>query len=309
MAAGEAARDRLVGVDLGGTKISAVVLDSTGSELARRRIATPRDDYAATLAAIVRLVTDVEAAAGCTPDKARPVGIGTPGSLVPATGLVQNANSVWLNGNPLLRDLEAALGRRVRIANDADCLALSECADGAANGLDNVFAAILGTGVGGGLVIGGRLVAGPLGIAGEWGHTPLPWSRPDEYPGPRCWCGRTGCIEAWLSGPALARDHAAESGELSDAMAIARADTPARAASMERYLSRLARALAALVNIVDPQAIVLGGGLSNVVALCVRLPALVAPHVFSDAPRVRIMRAAHGDDSGVRGAARLWSRT
>ncbi len=296
--------ERWTGVDLGGSKISAVVLDEHGREHARQRIATPRGDYQATLAAIADIITAVETQAGLAANTAA-VGIGTPGSPLPQTGRMQNANSVWLNEKPLRRDLEGLLGRPVVLANDANCLALSEATDGAAAGVRIVFAAILGTGVGGGIVIDGALLNGPLGIAGEWGHTPLPAPSGDEIPGPKCWCGRSGCIEAWLSGPGLARDHLAATGEDLTADAIASGDTPQRAATMARYTDRLARALSVIVNIIDPHVIVLGGGLSNIPRLYDELPQRIRPHLFSDLPQARILPARHGDDSGVRGAARL----
>ena len=296
----------LTGVDLGGTKISAVVMEASGRELARLRVATPRDDYAATLAAIADIVGRAEQEAGLGAEAAnRPFGIGTPGSTIPASGLIQNANSLWLNGKPLHADLERITGRRVIMANDANCLALSESFDGAAAGEPIVFAVILGTGVGGGLVIGGKLLDGPLGISGEWGHNPLPWPQTGEWPGPKCWCGRHGCIEAWLSGPGLSADHERRTGTILTADEIARIDTPECAASMQRYRSRLARALASVINIIDPNIVVLGGGLSKIAGMAEDLPGLILGHVFSEAPSARIVRAAHGDDSGVRGAARL----
>ncbi|MCB1479745.1 MAG: ROK family protein [Rhodobiaceae bacterium] len=296
----------LTGVDLGGTKISAVVMEPSGRELARLRVATPRDDYEATLTVIRDLVIETERAAGLGQGaEPHPFGIGTPGSTIPASGLIQNANSLWLNGKPLHRDLERVTGRRVVMANDANCLALSESADGAAAGGAIVFAVILGTGVGGGLVIDGKLLNGPLGISGEWGHNPLPWPGEDETPGPRCWCGRHGCIEAWLSGPALCADHERRTGTVMKAGEIAGADSPACEATMQRYRDRLARGLASVMNIIDPDTIVLGGGLSRIAGLAEDLPELILPHIFSDAPSARIVRAIHGDDSGVRGAARL----
>ncbi|MFN0263849.1 ROK family protein [Tepidamorphus sp. 3E244] len=302
---GTAPSEAMTGVDLGGTKISAVVLSPDGSERARLRTPTPQGDYAATVESIRDIVSAVEVEAGLEPRRNAPVGIGTPGSTVPGTGLMQNANSTCLNGKPLLTDLKSALGREITMANDANCLALSESTDGAAKGEACVFAAILGTGVGGGIVIDGRLLAGPRGLSGEWGHNPLPWPHEDEHPGPQCWCGRHGCIEAWLSGPALAADHLARTGEAMDAQAIAARTSPACADTMNRYTDRLARALGAVVNMIDPDVIVLGGGLSRVAALYERLPPRALPHIFCDAPSVRIVPAKHGDDSGVRGAARL----
>lgn len=283
-----------IGIDLGGTKIEVAALDASGAVRLRRRVATPRD-YAGVIRAIAGLV---EAAGPGS------VGVGIPGSLSPATGLVRGANSTWLNGGRLDHDLAAALGRPVRLSNDANCLALSEAADGAGAGAGSVFAVILGTGVGGGLVTGGRLVEGFNRIGGEWGHNPLPWMRPEEYPGPRCWCGQHGCIEAFLAGPALAAD--ADGPGARDASGlVARQDAAARGA-LARHTDRLARALAMVVNIMDPEVIVLGGGLSNMAHLYAELPALLPRHVFSDVVRTRIVPAAHGDSSGVLGAARLW---
>lgn len=297
-----------IGVDLGGTKIEVIALDGARASraqrvLLRRRVPTPRDDYAATVAAIASLVTGAERELG----ERGTVGVGIPGTLSALTGRVRNANSTWLNGRALREDLQAALGREVRIQNDANCLAVSEAVDGAAAGAGVVFAAILGTGVGAGIAIDGRALRGANGIAGEWGHVPLPAPRDDERPGPRCWCGRDGCIETWLSGPALAADHRRAGGEPLDARAIATLADPACAATLERWLDRLARGLAMIVNVLDPDVIVLGGGLSNVDAACRELPARLAPRVFSDEVRTRIVRSAHGDSSGVRGAAWLWN--
>ena len=300
-----------LGIDLGGTKIEVAALDprrwpADGGIGLRRRIPTPRDDYAATVAAIARLVHEAEREVGARGT----VGIGIPGTLSALTGRVKNANSTWLNGRPLREDLQAALGREVRIQNDANCLAVSEAADGAAAGASVVFAAILGTGVGAGIAIHGRALAGANGIAGEWGHVPLPDPRDDERPGPRCWCGRHGCIETWLSGPALAVDHRRRGGEALDAAAIAtRAAAGDRACllTLERWLDRLARGLAMIVDVLDPDAIVLGGGLSNIGPAVAELPRRLAPRVFSDDLRTRIVRSAHGDSSGVRGAAWLWA--
>jgi fructokinase len=299
-----------LGIDLGGTKIEVAALDparwpSAGAIGLRRRVPTPRDDYAATVGAIARLVHDAERELGARGT----VGVGIPGTLSALTGRVKNANSTWLNGRPLREDLQAALGREVRIQNDANCLAVSEATDGAAAGAAVAFAAILGTGVGAGIAIRGRALAGANGIAGEWGHVPLPDPRDDERPGPRCWCGRNGCIETWLSGPALAADHHRRTGESLDAAAIAArasAGDPACAATLERWLDRLARGLAMIVDVLDPDAIVLGGGLSNIDRAVAELPRRLAPRVFSDDLRTRIVRSAHGDSSGVRGAAWLW---
>lgn len=319
-AAGAAPADATIGIDVGGTKLEGVVLGREGGERWRERVPTPAGDYAGTIAAIRGLVERAEAASGL---RGAPVGLGTPGSETPA-GLMRNANSTCLNGRPFGRDLAAALGRPVRLANDANCLALSEAVDGAAAGAAVVFAVILGTGVGGGLVVEGRLVAGANGLAGEWGHNPLPWAAPDEQPGPPCYCGRRGCIETWLSGPGLAAEHArvaagpgAASGAVLDtaldAAAIARAAAAGDAAcqaTLARHAERLARALAGVVNLLDPDVIVLGGGLSQLDALYEAVPRLWGRHVFSagaEAPlRTRLVRSRHGDSSGVRGAARLW---
>ncbi|MEL6373737.1 MAG: ROK family protein [Pseudomonadota bacterium] len=297
-----------LGIDLGGTKIEGAVLAPDGTVLARQRIATPRDDYRATLHALAALcdTLDPPAAPGT---RRLALGLGMPGSLDPATGLVQNANSTWLNGQPLARDAQAITGRPVRTANDADCFALSEARDGAAAGARIVFGVILGTGVGGAIVVDGRLLAGPRAIAGEWGHTPLPAPRDDERPGPRCWCGRYGCLEAWLSGPALARDHANHTGEAANAEEIAarasNGDATARA-TLTRHVDRLARGLAVVVNLIDPDVIVLGGGLSAMGHLYRELPPLILPHLFCDSPNITVRPPRHGDASGVRGAAWLW---
>ena len=293
-----------IGIDLGGTKIEAVALDVAGCERFRQRVRSPRDDYEGTLEAIASLVASAEQAAG-----AATVGIGIPGAISPATGLIKNANSTWLNGRPLAQDLTVRLGRPVRLANDANCLALSEAADGAAAGQPVVFAVIIGTGTGGGLVVNGRTVVGANAIGGEWGHNPLPWPRPDEWPGPPCYCGRTGCIETFLSGPGMSRDHEGTTGERFDADVIAdraaQGNEHARA-TLERYEHRLARGLASIINVVDPDVIVLGGGLSNIDRLYARVPALWGEYVFSDHVATRLVRARYGDSSGVRGAAWLW---
>jgi fructokinase len=299
-----------IGIDLGGTKIEALLLDAAGRSRWRERIATPQGDYAATLAAIAGLVARAEREAGLGPAQ---VGVGTPGSAG-ANGLIRNANSTCLNGRPLQRDLEALLARPVRLANDANCLALSEADDGAAAGAGVVFAVILGTGVGGGLVVRGELVAGANGLAGEWGHNPLPWSDADEIAAaPACYCGKRGCVEAWLSGPALAADHARHGGGVTTAEQIAARAAAGDAdcdASLQRHASRLARALAAVINLVDPDVIILGGGLSRIDSLYARVPAQWARHVFSAgaeaALRTRLVASRHGDASGVRGAAWLW---
>jgi fructokinase len=294
-----------IGVDLGGTKIEIIALDERGAERFRRRVATPQGDYLATVAAIGALVQEVEAATG-----AGTVGVGIPGTISPATGVVKNANSTWLNGQPLREDLERCLGRGIRIANDANCFALSEATDGAGAGAEVVFGVIIGTGTGGGVVVAGRALVGANSIAGEWGHNPMPWPEPDEWPGPDCYCGRTGCIEKFLSGPGLSRDHEAKSGVSADAHAVARAADRGDAAAMatlERYEGRLARGLASVINVIDPDVVVLGGGVSNVQRLYENVPRLWRRYVFSDAVETRLVRAAHGDASGVRGAACLWT--
>ncbi|MGV2980147.1 ROK family protein [Camelimonas sp. ID_303_24] len=307
-----------LGVDLGGTKIEAIALAADGRELARRRVATPRHDYEAGIAAIAALVAQVEAEAGCPP-RSTPLGFGIPGSPSPASGLIRNANSTWLNGRPLQRDLEAALGRPALIANDANCLAASEATDGAGAGARVVWAVILGTGVGSGLAIDGRPLTGRNAIAGEWGHMPLPGVSEAESAGHACYCGRSGCVETFLSGPAFTRDHQAllrASGQPApDAMtaqqviAAMRAGDRLARASYQRYLERLARGLGAVINVLDPDIIVLGGGMSNVDELYVDLPAALTPHIFSDVFDTPVRKAAHGDSSGVRGAAWLWTGT
>ena len=267
-----------IGIDLGGTKIEAIALDG-GREVFRKRVPTPRGDYAATLAAVSGLVSDIE---NCGEKAA--VGIGIPGALSRVTGLVKNANSTWLIGKPLKQDLERALGREVRIENDANCFALSEAVDGAGKGARVVFGVILGTGVGGGIVVEGKLLVGPNAIAGEWGHNPLPSPTSDDLPLRECYCGRAGCVETYLCGPALERD-----GDLA------------------RYEERLARSLATVINVLDPEVVVLGGGVSNVARLYEAVPKLWGKHVFSDRVTTRLARNVHGDSSGVRGAAWLWS--
>ncbi len=280
-----------------------------GAIAARRREATPQSAYDATVAAVAAIVAAIEAEIGPQIGGRATVGIGIPGVVSRDTGLVKNANSVWLIGKPLGRDLEAALGREVRIANDANCFALSEALDGAARGAAVVFGAILGTGVGGGIVVDRRIVVGANSIAGEWGHNPLPWPAAAELPGPRCYCGRRGCIETFLSGPGLAEDHlAATSSRLDPATIALRAEAgdAAAAATLGRYEGRLARALATVINTIDPEVIVLGGGLSNVARILRNGPRLWPDYVFSDAVLTRLVAPAHGDSSGVRGAARLW---
>jgi len=302
---GEAFR---AGVDLGGTKIEILVLDAGGRERFRRRVATPQNDYTAILDAIAALVADADASIGARCS----VGIGTPGSVSRATGLLRGSNSVCLNGMPIRRDLEAVLARPIRISNDANCFALSEATDGVAQGADVVFGVILGTGVGGGIVVSRRVLDGPNGIAGEWGHNPLPWPRDDERPGDACFCGRRGCVETFLSGPGLARDHLAHTSESLPAPEIGRraaAGDAAASATLARYEERLARALAHVVNIVDPDVIVLGGGLSNMDRLYGNVPRLWTNWIFSDRVDTRLAKHLHGDASGVRGAAWLWPAT
>jgi fructokinase len=294
-----------IGLDLGGSKIEGILLSREATELAHYRIATPREDYAATIAAIVDLRARLMQ--GTTSDAS--IGVAVPGSISPHTGLMQNANSTWLNGRPLDRDLEAALATRVRLANDANCFALSEASDGAAENAHTVFGVILGTGCGGGLVVNGRLLDGPRGIGGEWGHNPLPWMTPDEYPGPSCWCGRKGCLETWVSGPGMTADHATMTGETHTAAEIAaraKAGNAAAMATLSRHADRLARGLAHVVNVVDPDVLVLGGGLSQLSHLYQLLPQLIGPHIFADHGSVAIKAPRWGDASGSRGAARLW---
>jgi fructokinase len=295
-----------IGIDLGGTKIEGLALADDGSELHRRRIAAPRGNYDATLRAIVDLVADIEQQAGTMGS----VGVGIPGAISPATGLIKNANSTWLIGRPFHTDLSQALGRPVRLANDANCFALSEATDGAAVGARVVFGVIIGTGTGGGLIINGRVTVGANAIAGEWGHNPLPAPDDAERPGPQCYCGRTGCIETFLSGPALSRDYKTDGGDDIAAVEIAaraeRGDARANAA-LERYERRFAKAIASVINVVDPDVIVVGGGLSNIARLYDRVPRLWSAYVFSDRVDTKLRPATHGDASGVRGAAWLWN--
>jgi fructokinase len=294
-----------IGIDLGGTKTESVAIDDAGAERVRLRVSTPSRGYDEIIASIVGLVRDTEAQVGQTGT----VGIGIPGAMSPATGLVKNANTVVLIGHPLDRDLARALGRPVRVANDANCFALSEASDGAGAGARVVFGVIVGTGTGGGLVVDGKLLTGPHAIAGEWGHNPLPWPRDDERPGPPCYCGRSGCIETFLAGPSLARDHRLHAGETRDAGDIAQraeAGDAAAVASMIRYEDRMARSLASVINLLDPDVIVLGGGLSNIARLYREVPLRLGQYVFSDTVSTPILPARHGDSSGVRGAAWLW---
>ena len=293
-----------IGIDLGGTKIEIIAIDSGGVEQFRRRVPAPRGNYRGTLEAVAELVSAAEQAVGPAT-----VGIGMPGVVSPATGLVKNANSTWLNGRPLKEDLVERLGRPVRLANDANCFALSEATDGAGAGKRTVFGVIIGTGTGGGLVIGGEVLVGANAIGGEWGHNPMPWPDASEWPGAPCYCGRTGCIETFLSGPGLAHDHQHATGEHLEPVEIIRraesGETAARA-TLGRYEQRMARALASIINIVDPDVIVLGGGMSNVHSLYERVPQLWQAFVFSDRVITPLVPPVHGDASGVRGAAWLW---
>jgi fructokinase len=294
-----------LGIDLGGTKIAGIVLDRGGRTLAEARSPAPRGDYRATIEAVAALVRQLEAAAGV----ACSVGIGMPGSPSPATGRVRNANSHWLNGLPFGTDLAHRLGRPLRIENDANCLAVSEAIDGAGAGAGVVWAVILGTGVGSGIALDGRALTGRNGIAGEWGHGPLPYPRDDERPGPACYCGRRGCVETWLSGPGLAAAHARRYGGAFTAEAVvaaARDGSPEAQATLGDHLDRLGRAAAQVVNLLDPDVIVIGGGLSRIPELIAGLPEAIAPHVFSDAFDTPVRASLHGDASGVRGAAWLW---
>lgn len=293
-----------IGVDLGGTKIEVIALDANGESHFRERIAAPRGDYDATVGAVQSLVSLAERRVGRST-----VGVGIPGAISPATGLIKNSNSTWLNGRPMAADLACALGREVRLANDANCFALSEATDGAGAGHRVVFGVIIGTGTGGGIVIDGQVVTGANAIAGEWGHNPLPWPGPDEWPGPPCYCGRTGCIETFLSGPGLTRDLAGHNGAARPAAAIAAGALEGDQGcidALERYESRMARALASVVNVLDPDVIVCGGGLSNIGRLYESVPRLWSRFVFSDEVRSPLVPALHGDSSGVRGAAWLW---
>jgi fructokinase len=294
-----------LGIDLGGTKTEIIALDDRGMEILRRREATPADDYAATIELIARMTREAEIEIG----KRGSIGIGTPGTLSPDTQRMRNSNSICLNGRALAQDLERALGRQIRIANDANCFALSEALDGAARDGDIVFGVILGTGVGGGVVVRGRVLRGANSIAGEWGHNALPWPEPQESPGPRCYCGRNGCIETFLSGPGLSLDHEHATGRRQTAREIGERWTLGDSDAEEtlgRYAQRLARGLASVINVLDPDVIVLGGGLSNIEHLYQHVPQLWKEWIFSDVVRTRLVRNFHGDSGGVRGAALLW---
>ncbi len=293
-----------IGVDLGGTKIEAAALDSSGRILQRTRMPTPHGDYDGTLNAIAYLIDGLENSCG----PAASIGIGIPGVVSPVTGLVKNANSTWLNGKPFNRDLNNRMGRPVKTANDANCFALSEATDGAGAGARLVFGVILGTGCGGGIVLERQVLEGANAIAGEWGHNPLPWQSPDEYPGPVCWCGKSGCVESWVSGPGLSADHQRQSGAVLSPAAIAEAasaDDKSALATLSRFADRLARALAQLINVLDPNVIVIGGGLSNLGFIYESVPQRLGRYVFTDNLSTPIRRALHGDSSGVRGAAWL----
>lgn len=294
-----------IGIDLGGTKIEIIALDESGRELMRRRVATPCDDYAATLATIVRLVHEAEGEFG----RMGTVGIGTPGAISRATGLLKNSNSVCLNGQPILDDLERLLARTIRIENDANCFALSEAVDGAGRGAGVVFGVILGTGTGAGIVVNGQVLTGPNAIAGEWGHNPLPWPGAQELPGGPCYCGKRGCVETWLSGPGMMRRHEQRTNvrlEAPDIVSRAAEGDAECEKTMNEYEDRLARSLAHVINILDPEVIVLGGGMSNITRLYQNVPRLWGRYVFSDRVDTRLVKNAHGDSSGVRGAAWLW---
>ena len=287
-----------IGIDFGGTKIEAAALAADGRILARERRPNP-GSYDGS----IDLVRELVQAVG--PPEAT-VGMGVPGSVSPKTGMIRNANSTWMNGRPFKQDVERAIGRPVRVENDANCFALSEASDGAGAGAEVVFGAILGTGCGGGVVVRGKTIEGVNGIAGEWGHTPLPWPRPSEYPGNNCWCGRGNCLETWISGTGFVEDYRAATGEkLTGAEIVAAGDREAQAA-LDRYIDRLSRALAVICDIIDPDVIVLGGGMSNVEALYDRVPGVTARYAFSDVFETKIVKARHGDSSGVRGAAWLW---
>jgi fructokinase len=293
-----------IGIDLGGTKIEALALGPSGEELARVRVSTPRS-YEETLDALVDVVAHVERDSGRTGT----VGMGIPGTISPATGLVKNANSTWLIGHHLDRDLAERLDRPVRLMNDANCFVLSEASDGAGAGADVVFGVIIGTGVGGGIVVGGRPLEGAQRIAGEWGHNPLPWPTDDERPGPTCYCGKPGCIETFVSGPGMERDHRTVTGREADTREIVeawRAGDAAATATYRRYVDRLSRSLATVIDILDPDVVVLGGGMSNLPGLAGDVEASLGRWVFTDEVRTRVVKNRHGDSSGVRGAAWLW---
>ncbi len=294
-----------IGIDLGGTKIEGIALDNAGIPLLRQRVQTPSGDYQATLDVIKQLVEAIEAETGQTGR----VGIGSPGALSPATGLLRNSNSVCMNGKPVKEDLETLLGREIRISNDANCFALSEAVDGAAEGASVVFGVIIGTGTGAGVVVNGQVLNGPNAIAGEWGHNPLPWPQAGELPGPECYCGKNGCIETFLSGPGFSSAYHSITGESLSAEGIVslgnQGDVEAQQC-LNLYYDRLARGLSHVINILDPDVIVLGGGMSNISSLYQEVPQRWSDYIFSDVVRTRLVAPAHGDSSGVRGAAWLW---
>jgi fructokinase len=295
-----------IGIDLGGTKIEGIALSGSGDEIYRHRIATPQGDYDATIESITQLVGHIEQETGGQGS----VGICTPGALSPTTGLLRNSNSVCMNGKTVLTDLQGSLKREVRIANDANCFALSEATDGAADDADVVFGVIIGTGTGAGIVVDKRVLVGPNAIAGEWGHNPLPWPQDYELPGPKCYCGKFGCIETWLSGPGILRDHELHYNEFVDGESLdnrARFGDEEAEETLQRYEGRMARSLAHIINILDPDAIVLGGGMGNLQRLYKNVPMLWGEYVFSDAVTTRLLPPLHGDSSGVRGAAWLWN--
>lgn len=294
-----------IGIDFGGTKIATILLASNGDVISEKRFSTHRNSYEKTILSICDIVREIESDL----DHKAHVGIGIPGSISPGTGLVQNGNSTWLNGQPLLRDLIEALERDVRIENDANCFALSEALEGAGKGARSVFGVIIGTGCGGGVVIDGKLMSGPHSIGGEWGHIPLPWITREELGARSCWCGQNDCMETWVSGPGMSADHALENGVELEAVKIAElaADgDPKSIETINRYISRLGRGLAGIINILDPNVIVFGGGLSNIEALYDQLPAAIEPYIFADHFNVALRRPKFGDASGVRGAAHLW---
>jgi len=294
-----------IGVDLGGTKIEAIVIDQKGEEISRKRISTPKDDYQQILLALADLVEDVEEGL----NEVATIGIGTPGAISPATGLLKNSNTVCMNGKPIKKDLVSLLGREIRIANDANCFALSEAVDGAAAGAEVVFGVIVGTGTGGGIIVNQNVLTGRHAICGEWGHNPLPWPNPEEALGPLCYCGKNGCIETYLSGPGITRDHQLHGGEKASAeelVELAALNFERAEATLQRYEDRMARSLATVINILDPDVIVLGGGMSNIERLYKNVPRLLENYVFSDVVKTPILPPKFGDSSGVRGAAWLW---
>ena len=294
-----------IGVDLGGTKIEAIVLDQQGKEVTRQRVSTPKDDYQKILLSVADLVEEVEEGLG----EVATIGIGTPGAISPATGLLKNSNTVCMNGQSINKDLVSLLGREIRIANDANCFALSEAVDGAAAGADVVFGVIVGTGTGGGIIINQSVLTGKHAIGGEWGHNPLPWPTAEEGIGPLCYCGKHGCIETYLSGPGITRDHQAHGGDKAKAeeiVELAALNFERAEATLQRYEDRMARSLASVINVLDPDVIVLGGGMSNIERLYKNVPKLLAKYVFSDVVSTPIVPPKYGDSSGVRGAAWLW---